>query len=236
VLAFVGAVSALSITRAFGVVFLGVPRDPGVAPPAEVSRWMLWPMGLHALGVIVLGVMPVLGFMLVRAPVEMALALLPTPALDILQPIAATLTRIGLISGALALAIGAVIWLRSRAAGAPVARHVTWGCGYAAPTPRMQYTGSSFSSDFSARFRGVMVMLRRQKAPTGYFPGDAYLITDCVDAVERRLYSVIGHGDASATDLSSKMREDDPRVAFGAALIAIVLIAGMVVLAGGPLQ
>jgi len=32
------------------------------------------------------------------------------------------------------------------------------------------------------------------------------------------------------------LREDDPRVAFGAALIAIVLIAGMVVLAGGPLQ
>ena len=235
VLAFVGAVSALSITRAFGVVFLGVPRDAGVEPPKEVSRWMLWPMGLHALGVIALGVMPVLGFMLVRAPVEMALALFPTPALDVLQPLAATLTRIGLICGALALAIGAVIWLRSKAAGAPVARHVTWGCGYTAPNPRMQYTGSSFSSDFSARFRGVMVMLRRQKAPAGYFPADGYLITDCVDAVERRLYSVIGHGDASATDLSSRMREDDPRVAFGAALIAIVLIAGMVVLAGGPL-
>lgn len=236
VLAFVGAVSALSITRAFGVVFLGVPRDAGVAPPSEVSRWMLWPMGLHALGVIALGVMPVLGFMLVRAPVEMALASAPTPAVDVLQPITATLTRIGLISGALALAIGALIWLRSRGAGAPGARRETWGCGYAAPNSRMQYTGSSFSSDFSARFRGVMVMLRRQKAPTGYFPADGYLITDCVDAVERRLYSVIGHGDASATDLSSRMREDDPRVAFGAALIAIVLIAGMVMLAGGPLQ
>lgn len=236
VLAFVGAVSALSITRAFGVVFLGVPRDTGVAPPAEVSRWMLWPMGLHALGVIALGVMPVLGFMLVRAPVEMALASFPTPAVDVLQPITATLTRIGLISGALALATGALIWLRSRGAGAPGARRETWGCGYAAPNSRMQYTGSSFSSDFSARFRGVMVMLRRQKAPTGYFPVDGYLITDCVDAVERRLYSVIGHGDASATDLSSRMREDDPRVAFGAALTAIVLIAGMVVLAGGPLQ
>jgi hydrogenase-4 component B len=236
VLAFVGAVSALSITRAFGVVFLGVPRDPDVAPPPEVSRWMLWPMGLHALGVIALGVMPMLGFMLVRAPVEMALALFPTPAIDVLQPLAVTLTRIGIISGALALTIGAVIWLRSSAAGAPVARHVTWGCGYTAPNPRMQYTGSSFSSDFSARFRGVMVTLRRQKAPAGYFPADSYLITDCVDAVERRLYSVIGHGDASATHLSSRMREDDPRVAFGAALIAIVLIAGMVVLAGGPLQ
>lgn len=235
-LAFVGAVSALSITRAFGVVFLGAPRDAGVVPATEVSRWMLLPMGLHAVGVVVLGVVPVLGFMLVRAPTEMALASLPTPALDSLRPIAGTLARIGVISGALALSIGVLIWLRFKTAGAPAARHVTWGCGYVAPNSRMQYTGSSFSSDFTARFRGVLVMLRRQKVPVGYFPTDAYLITDCVDAVERRLYSVIGHGDASATDLSSKLREDDPRVAFGAALIAIVLIAGMVVLAGGPLQ
>jgi hydrogenase-4 component B len=79
-------------------------------------------------------------------------------------------------------------------------------------------------------------MLRRQKAPAGYFPNDSYLITDCVDAVERRLFSVIGHGDASASELSSKLHEDDPRIAFAVALIGIVVIAALVVLAGGPLQ
>ncbi len=236
VLAFVGAVSALSITRAFGVVFLGAARDADVKPPTEVSRWMLLPMGVHAAGVVALGVAPMLGFMLVRVPAELALAALPAPAADVLGPMSASLTRIGMISGALALAIGVLIWLRAKGMSAPAARHVTWGCGYTAPNPRMQYTGSSFSSDFSMRFRGVMVMLRRRKAPAGYFPSDSYLITDCVDAVERRLYSVIGHGDASATDLSGKLREDDPRVAFGAALIAIVLIAGLVVLSGGPLR
>lgn len=235
-LAFVGAVSALSITRAFGVVFMGAARDSGVKRPAEVSRWMLLPMGLHAAGVIALGVAPVLGLMLVRGPTELALASLSTPPFDVLEPLAQALTRIGVISGALALIIGGLIWLRARTASAPAARHVTWGCGYTAPNTRMQYTGSGFSSDFSARFRGVMVMLRRQKAPTGYFPDDSYLITDCVDAVERRLYSVIGHGDASASDLSDKLREDDPRIAFGAALVAIVVIAGLVVLAGGPPQ
>jgi hydrogenase-4 component B len=235
-LAFVGAVSALSITRAFGVVFLGAPRDASVARPAEVSRWMLLPMGLHAVGVVALGVVPLLGFMLVQGPTALALASLPAPAADVLGPMAASLTRVGMVSGALALTAGLLIWLSNRAASGPTRRHVTWGCGYTAPNARMQYTGSSFSSDFSARFRGLMVMLRRQKAPVGYFPNDSYLITDCVDAVERRLYSVIGRGDASATDWSGKLREDDPRVAFGAALLAIVLIAGLVVLATGPLR
>lgn len=235
VLAFVGAVSALSITRAFGVVFLGTPRDSSVHAPTEVSHWMLVPMGVHALGVVLLGVAPALGLMLVRGPTEIALSSLPAAGTDVLQPIADTLTRIGMISGSLALLIGALIALRGMGARRPTARHRTWGCGYSAANPRMQYTGSSFSSDFSARFRSVMVTVKRRKAPAGYFPSDSYLITHCVDAVERRLFSVIKRGDASATELSGKLREDDPRVAFAAALIAVTLVAGLVVLTGGPL-
>ena len=243
VLAFVGAVSALSITRAFGVVFLGTARDPSVHVPHEVSRWMLLPMGLHALGVIVLGVLPGVGFLLVRGSTELALSALPAVGGHVLQPIADSLSRIGTVSAVLALSVGALIWLRVRAARRPAggatsngaATGPTWGCGYGAPNPRMQYTGSSFSSDFGNRFQGVMVTLRRQKPAQGYFPDDSYLITNCVDAVERRLFSVIKHGDASASDLSRKLREDDPRIAFAAALVAIVLISGLIVMSGGPL-
>jgi hydrogenase-4 component B len=232
-LAFVGAVSALSITRAFGVIFLGSPRDASIHPPSEVSRWMLLPMGVHSAGVIVLGVLPVLGFMLVRGPAEIALALSPPGGPDVLAGISDSLTRIGLISGALAVVIGLILWLRSRAA--PTPSQPTWGCGYALPSARMQYTAASFSWDFSARFRGVLVMLRRQKAPTGYFPTDGYVITDCVDAVERRLFSVVAHGDASANELSQRLHEDDPRIAFGATLLFVVLLGGLVVLTAGPL-
>ena len=81
----------------------------------------------------------------------------------------------------------------------------------------------------------IAVLLRRQKAPSGYFPSDSYVDTRCVDAVERRLYSVIGQGDDSASRVSERLREDDPRIAFGAALAALALIAGLIVLAGGPL-
>jgi hydrogenase-4 component B len=239
VLAFVGAVSALSITRAFGIVFLGRPRDAGVHAPGEVSYWMLLPMGAHGLAVIVLGVLPALGFRLVREPTALALAALPGAGAELLQPVAEALSRIGLISGTLVLAIVALVWLRRPAAGPstvpPPPAVGTWGCAYGAPNPRMQYTGSSFSSDFSARFGGVMVTQKRQKAPQGYFPDDSYLITNAVDAVERRLFSVIKHGDATAAELSSRLREDDPRVAFAAALIALVTMSALIMLASGPL-
>lgn len=61
------------------------------------------------------------------------------------------------------------------------------------------------------------------------------MITDCVDAVERRLYNVIGHGDESASLISKLMHEDDPRIAFALALAALVAIAALVVLAEGAL-
>ena len=236
VLAFVGAVSALSITRAFGVVFLGNARDPDTTTAGEASRWMLVPTGLHALGVVLLGLVPALGVALVEWPVRLALEQTLPATANVLPALSAALTRIGLISGGLALVVMALVWLRFRAVAAPGKRHVTWGCGYTAVNPRMQYTGSGFSSDFSEYFRGVMVLLRRRKAPAGYFPDDSYLVTDCVDAVERRLYSVINHGDASAAQMSSRLKEDDPRLGFAAALVAILLLAGLVLLAGGPLQ
>jgi len=239
-LAFVGAVSALSITRAFGVVFLGAPRDTDVHPPVEASRWMLLPMGLHALGVVALGVFPILGFWMVQGPVGIALAQLTGPAVlaapAALADLADNLSRIGLVAGLLLAVVVLLLALRAATAcGLPVQRSATWACAYAAVNARMQTTGASFSADFGERFRGVLLLVRRQKAPHGYFPTDAWLITDCVDAVEHRLFDVIRHGDASASALSRQLREDDPRYAFAAGLVALVAIAGLVLLAGGPL-
>lgn len=234
-LAFVGAVSALSITRAFGVIFLGNARDPKLPAGHEASGWMLAPMVLHALGTVALGVAPVAGFVLVAAPVSLFLHAAPeAAATGTLEAVFGTLSRVGMISGALVAVIVAVLWLRSRLARPD--RNQTWGCGYDAANARMQYTGASFSTDFSRNFRNIMVLLKRQKAPAGYFPRDSYVITDCVDAVERRLYNVIDHGDDTAVELSEKMREDDPRLAFSAGLAAIVIIASLVLLAEGALQ
>lgn len=235
-LAFVGAVSALSITRAFGVVFLGSPRDASMPPAQEVSRWMLVPTLLHAAGVVLLGVAPVLGLALVEGSARLALGGLSGDGTAALQQLGGTLSRIGALSAALAVAVAVLWWLRARIGGPPASRHVTWGCGHVAPHARMQYTGSGFSWDFSQPFRGVMVLLRRQHAPQGFFPQDGYVVTDCVDAVERRLFAVIKHGDESAGDLSRRLREDDPRLAFAAGLVAVVVIAGLVVLTGGPLR
>jgi len=77
-------------------------------------------------------------------------------------------------------------------------------------------------------------MVRRVKEPVGDFPDESHPRTDCIDAVEHRLYAVIAQADGSAA--SGRLREDHPRFGFASALIAVVVIATLVVLAGGPLR
>jgi hydrogenase-4 component B len=128
-----------------------------------------------------------------------------------------------------------VFWLRLRNGKQRMRRNSTWGCGYETPNTRMQTTGTGFSIDFAGQFKNILALLQRRKAPLGYFPHNSYVVTDCVDAVERRLYAVIGQGDVTASDLSRKLQEDNPRFAFAMGLAAIALIAAMVFLLEGAL-
>jgi hydrogenase-4 component B len=213
-LAFVGAVSALSITRAFGVVFLGAPRDAAIEPPHEVSRWML---AAHAgacrrRGGAGRGAGARAGWWRARCDWRWrpARRRRQRRAARRCRPWARRCRASAWSSGALTLAIGCCGGWRCARGRAARPHHVTWGCGYTAPNPRMQYTGSSFSWDFGRRFRACWCCCagrRRPKATSRPTLPDHH----CPDAVERRLFSVIKHGDESASELSRQLREDDPR-------------------------
>jgi hydrogenase-4 component B len=235
-LAFVGAVSALSITRAYGVIFMGQSRDDSLPAGHEPSAWMLAPLLIHTLGTVLLGLTPLLGLTLVAAPTRLFLRATPeAAALQAMQTVHEVLGRVGLISAGVAALIVLAWLLRRGLRTQSPASGPTWGCGYTAGNTRMQYSASSFSKDFSRNYQGVMLLLKRQKAPSGYFPSDSYVITDCVDAVEHRLYNVIGEGERSASLISRLMHEDDPRLGFALGLAAVMAIAALVVLAEGAL-
>lgn len=67
-------------------------------------------------------------------------------------------------------------------------RNETWGCGYAAPTPRMQYTARSFS-DLGQSFlpRSLRPRVTRSR-PDQPFPAPVQLSTDCRDPFTRAAY------------------------------------------------
>jgi hydrogenase-4 component B len=226
-LAFVGAVSAFSMTRAFGLVFLGSPRDPSVRPAADPPGTMMAPMLVHAAAALTLGVAPQLGVSLLRATMRLF------GFHESLDAALSPLEGIVWACRALALTLAAVAVIRWRQ-GRKARQSPTWGCGYTAGTPRMQYTGSSYSEQFTRVFESFLPSLRRDRLADDSFPqGHGHLSTHHPDAVERRMIEVLRQGEDFVGQTSTKIPEQ-PRFAFAAGLVALLLLGAIVFGAGRP--
>jgi hydrogenase-4 component B len=70
-----------------------------------------------------------------------------------------------LLGGLAAAGAAAVAWTR------PAVRTTTWDCGYAAASPRIQYTASSFGQMLVGLFRWAVLPDELRPRPDGPFPG-----------------------------------------------------------------
>jgi len=166
-LAAMGGLAIACFAKAFGAIFLGVPRDPAVRPH-RVPAMMLAPMALLALLCVVIG--------LAAGPAA-ALAVKVSRGMgvsagvslrDLLPPSQLMLTG-GLFLGAVVL-LGA---LRALLGRAPAGRVDTWGCGYSRPTARMQYTATSFAWSLVSSNREILLTERHVEPPLGVLPAAA---------------------------------------------------------------
>jgi hypothetical protein len=97
----------------------------------------------------------------------------------------------------------------------------------------MQYTGTSFSSQFAGFFEAILLHLRRGTGPVGAFPQKASRIdTHCVDVVEQRMLEVLGEGDEWVARTAARIPEE-ARFSFGLGLVVLVIIVGLTVSAAG---
>jgi hypothetical protein len=92
---------------------------------------------------------------------------------------------------------------RMMLSGQRVEQAGTWDCGYLAPTPRMQYTASSFSRPVILLFRLFLQPRDKLDAPRGLFPARAGLHTRTPDMFRKRIYEPIFAGIAW---IASKVR------------------------------
>jgi hydrogenase-4 component B len=168
-LALIGGLAAACFVKAFGVVFLGEPRTDSARTAHETGIMMRTPMLLGSLLCVAIGIWPAAAIRLV-ASAAIELGRLASVPEGIVGPLAA-ITRVAVVL----LALVALLALLSRALlrGRPVARAATWGCGYPAPTPRMQYTAASFAEPVLEPFGGAVPRRVHEVRPDGYFPEKA---------------------------------------------------------------
>lgn len=187
-LAMIGGLATACFAKAFGIAFLGEPRSGHAECVHEAPIGMRLPM--IALSALCVGI-GLLGALAVTAAAPAASVLLPT--VDVLPQVRRVQLWLGYVSaGAVLLLVlaAALAALRHRLLSArTIGRTVTWDCGYAAPTARMQYTASSFASPLLGSFRLILRPDSQMHAPQGMFPAEASLHTRVEDTFERHVFN-----------------------------------------------
>ncbi|MBI5092856.1 MAG: hypothetical protein HZB26_10495 [Candidatus Hydrogenedentes bacterium] len=188
-LALVGGLALAAFSKVFGVVFLGSPRDCTVtvhATPRTMNAGMLL-LALCCVAVAAFAgaIVPALG-----AAIGAVMPAASAQLNEIHEAVTFT-TRLALPFGVL-MAIGFALYLlrRRTARGAVADQNTgTWGCGYAFPSPSMQYTGSSYGWKLVHSFRQIIRPERAAPRIAGFFPEPARLDTATPDLALNRVYT-----------------------------------------------
>jgi hydrogenase-4 component B len=191
-MALIGGLAAACFVKAFGIVFLGAGRSPAAdraheALPAMRGVMLGLALACAAVGLsapwILRGLAPVVNVLM---PGHTHLAVMPQ--------MQAMLTRVSWMALALIACTTLVYGIRFLLLrGRDVRHEVTWDCGYAAPTARMQYTGSSFVDPIAKMFAALLRTRTHLHSPRGPFPGEARLMTDTPDLFVRMLFEPALH-------------------------------------------
>lgn len=187
-LALIGGLAMLCFTKAFGVVFLGTARCELPNSCKEVPFLQLVPLYLLAGVILLIGLFPMSFINLLSQPVSLftglaSMALNPAQvnAFNAIQPIS-------LASWILILMVISVFILRKF-----VLHHrkmetgPTWGCGYVAPTSKIQYTAGSFVRTYSKLFAPFLSIGKHEDEIHGVFPSAGKYHSHPYDEIEKLL-------------------------------------------------
>jgi formate hydrogenlyase subunit 3/multisubunit Na+/H+ antiporter MnhD subunit len=169
-LSLIGGLAILTFSKFYGLVFLGKPRSLSAQKAKDPSSLMLIPMGILAALCLSIGLFP--GWALKAAFFAAADISRPAPLVFSagLQKWSTLLDAVGLM-GAMVCLLSAVFWTIKKTSlkKRPASSGATWGCGFSDPTPRMQYTGSSYSMPATRTFHAFL-MQKESHSPNGYWP------------------------------------------------------------------
>lgn len=177
-LALVGTLAILCFTKAFSIIFLGMPRSEAAENVKEdTTISFIFPMSVLAILTLVIGVCPKQVFNFMTAPVSVFTGAVNVPDIvTLMQNI--SLVCFGLIAFILLLTMVKLVIENKRA------QHCTWGCGYDKPNNHLQYTASSYASPLLSMLTPLFKKVFDIKKPKTLFPKDAHFELHIEDVEE----------------------------------------------------
>jgi len=178
-LALIGALAVACFVKAFSAVFLGVARSKATEHAKESGPSMTWPMGVLAACCALIGVAPlIIAPIMQSATASWAPELIGRETAESLAPLRwLSITSLVFI----VLVVGLALLLGRRKEAEPSV--VTWDCGYAAPSARMQYTAASFAELLVGLFAWALRPRVKPVRLTTIFPTPQHFHSEVPDTV-----------------------------------------------------
>ncbi|MBU1170913.1 MAG: hydrogenase [Proteobacteria bacterium] len=221
-LAVIGGLAMACFTKVFGVVFQGEARSTYKHTLEEKEPAMLTSMIILAALCVVIGIFPGIFFhMALKGVSALGLGLGDVP----MEPF---LTMTGNITSSafLFLCIFILIFaLRTRLfKGKILAKAGTWGCGFTQPTPRMQYTGSSYGASIIDFFKPVAPLKENHPPVSGVFPKTTHYHSQIEDIAEVHMGNVIIRPVLWLFDKLRFIQHGDIHLYIGYILLTIIVL------------
>ncbi|OQP65724.1 hypothetical protein A3860_14060 [Niastella vici] len=163
-LAIIGGISMLTFTKSFGTIFLGVPRTYFHQRPREAGWIMRLPQYFILAIMLSIGLLPQLYLSIVQGIVSSF-----TPSVTSINEVMpasllGSISAIGKFTLLFILLLILIYFIRTRVTRShPVSVDSTWRCGYTAPSPRMQYSGKSYSNSLGKLLSFVVIEKKKYK-------------------------------------------------------------------------
>ncbi|NVO02944.1 MAG: hypothetical protein HXX09_09630 [Bacteroidetes bacterium] len=188
-LVMIGGLAMLCFTKAFGVVFLGSPRHQFKHEIKEVPFKQLFPLYLIAALIISIGLFPKLFLNLMMKPVSLYTGIQQASFIPLQGPSFDAIQSLSYAAWGFVLLIGGIFLIRKLATRKRIIEtSPTWGCGYIAPNPKLQYTANSFVRSFIKLFKPILVISKKEHKLHGIFPSEeTHYETHPYDGLEKQL-------------------------------------------------
>lgn len=201
-LVIIGGISMLTFTKSFGIIFLGTPRTHLPHSPKEVSLGMRLPQYFILAIMLSIALFPQFYFTIVQDIVSTFIPGVTSMKETMSASLPGSISAIGKYSLLFILLVLLIYFTRTRIMRRrPIDLKPTWGCGYVAPSPVMQYTGKSFSKSLGKLLNFVVLEKKKYKEiqTTEIFPearkhsshySDFFVTNIFEGVVDKLLYSL----------------------------------------------
>jgi len=177
-LVLIGGLALICFTKAFGIVFLGTPRDYEHSFSDIESPMRMIPMYLIGFVILLIGMFPVILSRPLFSAINQINPIDSTMGYQI-AGIVGSLTSVGWYSLGFVMLVAIMYGIRHYfTKNRKASVNITWGCSYTGDASRMQYTASSFVRTYRKLAEPALSIQKEKVEAVGLYP----------EKVEQRTY------------------------------------------------